>query len=130
MSFAGWGFIVVQSSGWTKPSAPPTPMDAAAALPKITLDAILQSFSSDQKAMALKRKVALMKAEILAKKLEKDEEALHKSMPDWMQAVVHDKRILLWEALLRQSEYDDMEVVDFLKQGCPASWNFGLPAMF
>ncbi|OLP93607.1 hypothetical protein AK812_SmicGene24498 [Symbiodinium microadriaticum] len=106
------------------------PMDAAAALPKITLDAILQSFSSDQKAMALKRKVALMKAEILAKKLEKDEEALHKSMPDWMQAVVHDKRILLWEALLRQSEYDDMEVVDFLKQGVPLVGTSDCPPCF
>ncbi|CAE7850055.1 unnamed protein product, partial [Symbiodinium necroappetens] len=49
------------------------PMDVAAALPKITLDAILKSFSSDQKSLALKRKIALMKAEILAKKLEKDE---------------------------------------------------------
>ncbi|CAE7300217.1 kptA [Symbiodinium sp. KB8] len=106
------------------------PMDVAAALPQITLDAILKSFSSDQKSLALKRKIALMKAEILAKKLEKDEEALHRSMPDWMQGVVHDKRILLWETLLRQSEYDDMEVVDFLKQGVPLVGTSDCPPCF
>ena len=106
------------------------PMDSAAALPKITLDAIFKSFSSDQKSMALKRKIALMKAEILALKLEKDEEALHRSMPDWMQGVVHDKRILLWETLLRQSDYDDMEVVDFLKQGVPLVGTSDCPPCF
>ncbi|CAE7945511.1 unnamed protein product, partial [Symbiodinium necroappetens] len=106
------------------------PMDVAAALPKITLDAILMNFSSDHKSLALKRKIALMKAEILAKKLEKDEEALHRSMPEWMQGVVHDQRILLWEALLRQSDYDDMEVVDFLKQGVPLVGASDCPTCF
>ena len=44
--------------------------------------------------------------------------------------MAHDKRILLWEALLRQDDYDDLGVVDFLKQGVPLVGTSDCPAYF
>ena len=36
-----------------------------------------------------------------------------------VEKVVSDKKILLWQTLLEQNGYDDMEVVKFMKDGVP-----------
>ncbi|CAE7480278.1 unnamed protein product [Symbiodinium necroappetens] len=46
-----------------------------------------------------------------------EEQALHRSKPDWMQEILRGKRILLFRHLLQQHGYDDMEVVDLLSDG-------------
>ena len=47
------------------------------------------------------------------------EKSLHESLPESVEKVVSDKKILLWQTLLEQNGYDDMEVVKFMKDGVP-----------
>ena len=81
------------------------------------MDALKRVLSSSPKEVILHRKIALLKAEMLGKRLESEEGSLHKSFPPWKEAVVAGKRILLWKELLLQTNYDDMGVVDIMLQG-------------
>ena len=92
------------------------PMDECA-LNKITKDAIKFVSKSDPRVVSIERKKNLLKAKILAKQLEGDEISLHKNLPESVEKVVSDKKLLLWKTLLEQNNYDDMEVVDFMTQG-------------
>ena len=69
--------------------------------------------------MSIERKKNLLKARILAKQLEGQEKELHDNLPDSIEKVVKGKKILLWQKLLEQTGYDDMEVVKFMKEGVP-----------
>ncbi|CAE7532121.1 unnamed protein product, partial [Symbiodinium necroappetens] len=82
-----------------------------------TLQAIKTNLTTDARLLVLRQKIALTKIEILAKQLEVEEQALHRSKPDWMQEILRGKRILLFRHLLQQHGYDDMEVVDLLSDG-------------
>ena len=94
------------------------PMDECA-LNKITKDAIEFVSMSDPKLVSIERRKNLLKAKILPKQLEGDEKSLHKSLPESVEKVVSDKKILLWQTLLERNGYDDMEVVKFMKYGVP-----------
>ena len=67
--------------------------------------------------MSLERKKNLLFAKLLAVQTEDQEKALHKSLPESLAKVLSGKRILVWEQLLKKYEYDDMEVVRFMKEG-------------
>ena len=88
-------------------------------LHKITNDAIDFVAKSSSRLVSIERKKNLLKAKILARQLESQEKELHASLPTSIQKVVQDKKILLWEKLLELNNYDDMEVVHFMKEGVP-----------
>ena len=93
------------------------PMDSENPVQDATLQAIKTNLTTEARLLVLRQKIALTKIEILAKQLEAEEQALHRSKPDWMQEVLRGKRILLFRHLLQQHGYDDMEVVDLLSDG-------------
>ena len=106
------------------------PLDSENKLPKELKASLEANMVADRRALFLRRKLALMKAEILSKKLEQDESKLHSAMPSWMQTVMQGKRILLLESLLRQRNFDDMEAIELLKSGVKLSGVSECPAAF
>ena len=96
----------------------PHPMEENA-LHKITNDAIEFVAKSSSRLVSIERKKNLLKAKNLARQLESQEKELHASLPTSIQKEVQDKKILLWEKLLELNNYDDMEVVHFMKEGVP-----------
>ena len=86
-------------------------------MPKITRQAIEANVKADRRSLSLRRKIALLKAESLASSLEADEKALHSSLPGWMKIVVEGKRILLFNRLLEQYNFDDVGAADLLHKG-------------
>ena len=94
------------------------PMDENA-LEQITMDAIGYVACNPPELVSIERKKNLLKARILAKQLEGQEKELHDNLPDSIEKVVKGKKILLWQKLLEQTGYDDMEVVKFMKEGVP-----------
>ena len=89
------------------------------AFKKITRDAIRFVSESDPKLVSIERRKNLLKAKILAKQLEPQEKSLHAKLPESVKKVASSKKILLWQKLLEQHGYDDMEVVKFMKEGVP-----------
>ena len=65
----------------------------------------------------LERKKNLLFAKLLAAQTETQEKALHDGLPLSLAKVLLGKRVLVWEQLLRKYEYDDMEVVRFMREG-------------
>ena len=94
------------------------PMDENA-LEKITKDAIEFVSGNSQELVSIERKKNLLTAKILAKQLEGQEKTPQNNLPDSIAKVVQGKKILLWQKLLEQNGYDDMEVVQFMKEGVP-----------
>ena len=95
----------------------PHPMDSYNPLQEATLAAIKTNLTTEARLLVLKQKIALTKMEILAKQLEQDEAALHRSKPKWMQKILEGKRILLLKHMLELHKYDDMGVVDLVSEG-------------
>ena len=93
------------------------PLDFENPLEPATVRAIDDIFQRDPKAVELQRKTNLLKVKILAKKLEKDEEKLHKGLPASVESVVKDKKILTFRRLLEQEGYDDVAAADILVEG-------------
>ena len=106
------------------------PVDTVNPVCRHTLEAIDFVLENSTSHVLLKRKTALLKAEILGKQLQKREDALHAEMPQWMQKVIKGKKILLWEELLKQYHYDDLGVVNLLKQGVDLSGVGACPDCF
>ena len=86
---------------------------------KITKDAIRFVATSDPRLVSIERKKNVLKARIMAKQLEEQETNLHRSLAESVEMLVGGKKILLWQKLLEQHGYDDMEVVKFMKEGVP-----------
>ena len=59
--------------------------------------------------------------------LSQDEQALHASMPEYMQRVLEGKQILLLKRLLEYAGYDDLDCVKFLLQGVELSGYHDVP---
>jgi len=94
------------------------PMDENA-LEKITKEAIEFVSCNPPELVSIERKKNLLKAKILAKQLEGQEKTLQNNLPGSIAKVVQGKKILLWQKLLEQNGYDDMEVVQFMTEGVP-----------
>ena len=84
------------------------PMDTANPLAKVTCDALDFIFENEPKLVRLKRKTNLLKAQLLAKRLDPMERDLRDSWPAGLKKVLGSKRLVLWEHLLRQEGYDDI----------------------
>ena len=66
----------------------------------------------------------------LAAQLEEDEEKLKQSLDPEVRAIVSPKRILLWEALLKQSGFPDLNVVKLLTEGVHLTGHAPISGMF
>ncbi|CAE7406544.1 unnamed protein product [Symbiodinium sp. CCMP2592] len=94
-------------------------MDTSNPLAKVTCDALDFIFGNEQRLVQLKRKTNLLKAHLLAKRLDPEECDLRDSLPAGMKKVLGSKRLVLWERLLRQEGYDDVGIVECMKRGVP-----------
>jgi len=95
------------------------PMDTQNPLAKVTSDVLETIFCQEPRFVRLKRKTNLLKAQLLAKRLAPQERALRDSWSDGMKKVLGSKNLILWETLLRQEGYDDLEVIHLMKRGVP-----------
>ncbi|CAE7383189.1 unnamed protein product [Symbiodinium sp. CCMP2456] len=94
-------------------------MDTQNPLAKVTSDVLDTIFGQEPRFVRLKRKTNLLKAQLLAKRLAPRERALRDSWSDGMKKVLGSKNLILWETLLRQEGYDDLEVIHLMKRGVP-----------
>ena len=86
-------------------------------LPEPLQEVVNLNATSSPKQISLKRLAILKDWSVLADKLQEQERVLHESMPKHMQPIVKNKRILLWEALLKEYKYPDLEAVSEMKDG-------------
>lgn len=93
------------------------PVDSTDHLAAITKEAIQVNLKYPHELVKLERKKNLLFAKLLSAQTQDQERALHDSLPGHLQKVLDGKRILVWEQLLKKFEYDDLEVVRFMKEG-------------
>ncbi|CAE7522105.1 unnamed protein product, partial [Symbiodinium necroappetens] len=93
------------------------PFDVNHAVSPITVEAIDFLMSSSPEQVVLHRKLALLKLQLLIKRTEKEEAALHDSMPPSVAKVMRGKKLVALRILLEQEGYDDMESLRFLSEG-------------
>ena len=93
------------------------PIDATDHLEPVTRQALQFNLRYPAEVVKLERKKNLLFAKLLAAQTDSQEKALHDGLPASLAKVLSGKRILVWEQLLRKYEYDDMEVVRFMKEG-------------
>ena len=93
------------------------PMDTTKHLEDVTSAAVNHVLNTDPKLLKVQRKTALLKAKILAKKLEGDETKIHAGLSTSLQCVLADKKLLLWKELLEAHGYDDLGVLQFMFEG-------------
>ena len=93
------------------------PMDSLDHLEAPTRYALEFNLVRPHHLVELERKKNLLHAKLLKAKLCADEKELHDQFSPSMAKVLADKQILLWQKLLEHYGYDDLPVVDFMKQG-------------
>ena len=95
------------------------PMDTTDHLEEPTQFALDCNLQYPPQLVQVERKKNLLQAKLLAAQTRQQEDALHASLPESLQKVLHDKKILVWQKLLEKYQYDDMAVVDFMLKGVP-----------
>ena len=93
------------------------PMSPQKVLPEPMKTALFDNLTMDPVELAKSRMRAVVTIKDMAKDLEKAEAEIKKGAPPSVQDVLNSKRIALWEALLRASEFPDMDIVEVVKQG-------------
>ena len=93
------------------------PIDATDHLEPVTRQALCFNLRYPAEVVKLERKKNLLFAKLLVAQTEPQEKALHEGLPPSLARVLSGKRLLVWEQLLRKYEYDDMEVVRFMREG-------------
>ena len=93
------------------------PMDTTKPVAMVTKAAIDSFLNKDVAWLAKQRKEFLDHLEKRIERLRPQEEALHASMPGYMQGVLKDKNLLAWEELLKETSYPDLDCVQFMKEG-------------
>ncbi|CAE7326327.1 unnamed protein product, partial [Symbiodinium sp. CCMP2456] len=93
------------------------PFDYMHPVASITKEAVDFLMNSSPEQVALHRKLALLKLQLIIKRSEKEEERLHASMEAPVAKVMKGKKIVALRTLLEQEGYDDLAAVDFLSNG-------------
>ena len=93
------------------------PMDTTKPVAMVTKAAIDSFLHKDAAWLAKQRKEFLDHLEKRIERLRPQEEALHASMPCYMQGVLKDKNLLAWEEILKETSYPDLDCVQFMKEG-------------
>ena len=93
------------------------PLDLELAVPTVLRRALHEASSCTDVEIAKKRLLYLRRWKQRAKALASDEAELKASMDPQFRAAVESKKILLFEEMLREAEYEDLSVVDELRLG-------------
>ena len=95
------------------------PMDHESALNQVTKDAIVKVVRSCPTKLAKERLAAVFQVRKVSQELKKQEDALKATMHPDVARCVSTKNILLFEHLLKQLDFWDLDVVNLLKFGIP-----------
>ena len=93
------------------------PMDSTDHLESVTKYAIDFNLKHPPDLVKLERQKNLLHARLTVAQCEKQEEALHHSLPTCLQKVLQGKKLLAWKKLLEKYQYDDLQVYDFMASG-------------
>lgn len=80
--------------------------------------------------MSKQRLKSIFMVRKLAAELEGEETAWKNTLEKGVKEVLSKKRIMLWEKLLQMSNYDDMGIVDMIKQGIPLTGEHSMPPSY
>ncbi|CAE7572657.1 unnamed protein product, partial [Symbiodinium necroappetens] len=106
------------------------PFDVNHAVSPFTVEAIDFLMSSSHEQVVLHRKLALLKLQLLIKRTDKEEAALHESMPPSVAKVMRGKKLVALKLLLEQEGYDDLESLRFLTEGVKVMGSEAHPPCF
>ena len=93
------------------------PRDPQSALLDCTKQAIFDNLTMSAVELAKLRLRAVLMIKGVVSDLEDQERQLKASMEPGVSAILSSKKILAWQALLEASHYEDMQVVELVKQG-------------
>ena len=93
------------------------PMSPSKVIPEALKQAIFDNLTMDPIELAKSRLKAIVTIKEMALSLQVQEMDLKKNLTAEVSEVLATKRIALWEALLRASNFQDMEIVTLVKQG-------------
>ena len=106
------------------------PFDTNHAVSPITVEAIDFLMSSSPEQVTLHRKLALLKLQLLIKRTEKEEKAMHDSMHPSVAKVMRGKKLVALRTMLEQEGYDDLESLRFLSEGVKVMGSEAHPPCF
>lgn len=93
------------------------PMDTLCPVADVTKRAIFTILTMGGQNIEIFRLNALKHARRLCDELHDKEVELHNAMPEHVRTVVNSKRLLLFQRLLKDTGYDDLQVVEFMQYG-------------
>lgn len=103
------------------------PLDTLNPVPDVIKRAIFNIYTLGAAEIAQRRVDMIRMILEWRQQLSQDEQALHASMPEYMQRVLEGKQILLLKRLLEYAGYDDLDCVKFLQQGVELSGYHDIP---
>eukprot|EP00435_Cladocopium_sp_Y103_P067680 s126_g30.t1 len=95
------------------------PLSPSVVLPDVLKLAIFDNLTMSPMDLARSRMQAVVMIKEMAKDLTQEEQKVKRQCPSHVREVLESKRIALWEALLKASNFADMEIVDMVKKGAP-----------
>ena len=93
------------------------PQNLNSCLPEVLRKAVRVNADTTELQRARARTELILKWKKLARDLEPQEKKLKESMPSHLQVILGDKKIMLWERLLKDANYPDMQVVQEFVNG-------------
>ena len=96
-------------------------MSPAKVIPEVLKQAIFDNLTMDPIELAKSRVRAIVTIKEMAQNLQVQEAGIKQQCEPKIAAVLASKRIALWEALLKASEFPDMDIVTVVKQGADLS---------
>ena len=106
------------------------PMSPQLILPGVMKKAIVDNLSMASLDISKERLKAIYRIRQMANELEEEEKHLKDSLEPGISEVLSKKRVLLWEKLLRIANYDDIAVVDLVKNGAPLAGEHDQPTVY
>ena len=95
----------------------PHPMSPQKVLPSPLKAALFDNLTMDPVELARNRLQAVVTIKEMAKDLEQEEMKAKAACTESVRQVLSSKRIALWEALLKASAFQDMDIVEIVKRG-------------
>ena len=106
------------------------PMSPQLILPGVMKKAIVDNLSMASLDISKERLKTIYRIRQMANELEEEEKHLKDSLEPGISEVLSNKRAVLWEKLLRISNYDDIAVVDLVKNGVPLAGEHDQPTVY
>ena len=106
------------------------PMSPQKLLPEVMKKAIMDNLTKDPLTLAKERMHNIFKIRKMAEELDQAEVEMKQQLDPDIARVLSSKRILLWEKLLQLSQYQDLGIVELVKQGIPLHGEHDYPNFF